>query len=99
MHNVHVHLASADTPKVPIAHSAMTVYARAMIDEPTMIPGPKLAEQRRGYGVTRRALAGQLGLHRNTVRAWETAPSVDVLRQRRYLTALRALVDNLGHVA
>jgi DNA-binding transcriptional regulator YiaG len=65
----------------------------AMIDEPTTVPGPKLADQRRGYGITRRALAEQLGLHRNTLRAWETAHSVDVLRQRRYIAALRELVD------
>jgi len=63
-----------------------------MIDEPATVPGPRLAEQRRGYGVTRAALAARLGLHRNTVRAWETAHAVDVLRQRRYATALRELV-------
>ena len=77
----------------------MNVYAPGMIDEPTTIPGPKLAEQRRGYGVTRRALAEQLGLHRNTLRAWETAHSVDVLRQRRYIAALRAVIDKSGQVA
>jgi transcriptional regulator with XRE-family HTH domain len=65
----------------------------AMIEDPTTIPGPRLAEQRRGYGITRRALADRLGLHRNTLRAWETAHSVDVLRQRRYIAALRALID------
>jgi DNA-binding transcriptional regulator YiaG len=64
-----------------------------MIDEPAIVPGPKLAEQRRGYGVTRQALAAQLGLHRNTVRAWETAHAVDVIRQRRYIAALRELVE------
>lgn len=64
-----------------------------MIDEPTTIPGPKLAEQRRGYGVSRQALADRLGLHRNTLRAWETAHAVDVLRQRRYVAALRELVE------
>ena len=46
-----------------------------------------------GYGVTRAALAARLGLHRNTLRAWETAHAVDVLRQRRYVTALRELID------
>lgn len=64
-----------------------------MIDEPTIVPGPRLAEQRRGYGVTRRALADRLGLHRNTLRAWETAHAVDVIRQRRYIAALRELVE------
>jgi len=39
------------------------------------------------------ALADQLGLHRNTLRAWETAHAVDVLRQRRYLAALQTIVD------
>ena len=69
------------------------------IEEPATVPGPRLAEQRRGYGVTRRALAECLGLHRNTLRAWETAHSVDVLRQRRYIAALRTLVDEPGGVA
>lgn len=64
-----------------------------MIDEPATVPGPRLAEQRRGYGVTRRALADRLGLHRNTLRAWETAHELDVLRQRRYASALREIVD------
>ena len=64
-----------------------------MIEEPATVPGPRLAEQRRGYGVTRRALAERLGLHRNTLRAWETAHSVDVIRQRRYIAALREIVD------
>lgn len=63
------------------------------IDTPVTIPGPKLAAQRRGYGITREALALRLGLHRNTLRAWETAAELDVLRQRRYLSALRELVD------
>jgi DNA-binding transcriptional regulator YiaG len=64
-----------------------------VIEAPATIPGPRLAEQRRGYGVTRRALAERMGLHRNTVRAWELSPEVDVLRQRRYFAALRELVD------
>jgi DNA-binding transcriptional regulator YiaG len=64
-----------------------------MIEEPTTIPGPRLAELRMGYGVKRRALADRLGLHRNTLRAWETAHAVDVLRQRRYIAALREIVD------
>jgi DNA-binding transcriptional regulator YiaG len=63
------------------------------LEAPSLIPGPRLAEQRRGYGVTRRALAERLGLHRNTLRAWETSEAVDVLRQRRYFAALRELVD------
>jgi transcriptional regulator with XRE-family HTH domain len=63
------------------------------LESPATVPGPILAEQRRGYGITRRALAEKLGLHRNTLRAWETAHSVDVLRQRRYAAALRALID------
>jgi DNA-binding transcriptional regulator YiaG len=63
------------------------------IETPLTIPGPKLAAQRRGYGVTRESLAARLGLHRNTLRAWETAAELDVLRQRRYLSALRELVD------
>lgn len=64
-----------------------------VLEPPATIPGPKLAEQRRGYGVTRKSLAEKLGLHRNTLRAWEMASEVDVIRQRRYFTALRELVD------
>jgi DNA-binding XRE family transcriptional regulator len=75
-----------------VAYRAMTVYICDMINEPATIPGPRLAEQRRGYGVTREALAKKLGVHRNTLRAWETAHSLDVLRQRRYVTALRDLI-------
>jgi DNA-binding transcriptional regulator YiaG len=65
------------------------------IETPTTVPGPALADRRRGYGVTREALAAHLGLHRNTLRAWETAHSVDVLRQRRYMAALREIVDTV----
>lgn len=64
-----------------------------MIEEPTTIPGPKLAEMRKGYGVSREALRKRLGIHRNTLRAWETAHQVDVMKQRRYAAALRELVD------
>lgn len=67
-----------------------------MIDEPTTVPGPVLAAKRRGYGVTREALAAQLGLHRNTLRAWETAHSLDVIRQKRYVEALRTIVENVA---
>ena len=63
------------------------------IEAPLTVPGPKLAAQRRGYGVTRRALAARMGVHWNTLRIWEMAPEVDVLRQRRYFAALRELVD------
>lgn len=63
------------------------------IEAPVTVPGPTLAAQRKGYGVTREALAATLKLHRNTVRAWETAAELDVIRQRRYLAALRLIVD------
>lgn len=93
MHNVQVQVYRASTRWSGVAYRAMTVYCSGMIDEPTTIPGPRLAEQRRGYGVTRQALADRLGLHRNTLRAWETAHELDVLRQRRYVVALRELVE------
>ena len=64
-----------------------------VIEQPVTIPGPKLAAQRRGYGITREALASKMGLHRNTLRAWETAAELDVIRQRKYIAALRELVD------
>lgn len=64
-----------------------------MLDDPAVIPGPRLAEQRRGYGVSRQALADHMGVHRNTLREWEKAHALDVLRQRRYVTALRELVE------
>jgi DNA-binding transcriptional regulator YiaG len=66
---------------------------RSMIDEPTTIPGPELAAKRKAYGVTREQLRRQLGLHRNTLRAWETTHELDVIRQRRYLEALRTIVE------
>lgn len=94
MHIVQVHVLRAGTSKVGVAYRALHVYSPGMIDEPTIVPGPKLAEQRRGYGVTRRALAEKLGLHRNTLAAWESAHAVDVIRQRRYIAALRELVDS-----
>lgn len=90
---MHVQAYRSCTPNVGVAYRAMNVYLSAMIDEPATIPGPRLADQRRGYGVTRQALADRLGLHRNTLRAWETAHAVDVLRQRRYAAALRELVE------
>ena len=64
-----------------------------VIETPATVPGPKLAAQRRAYGVTRKDLAAHLGLHRNTLRAWETSEAVPVLRQRRYFAALREIVD------
>ena len=60
---------------------------------PLTIPGRKLREQREGYGVTRQDLAAKLGLHRNTLLAWENTPGLDVIRQRKYIAALRELVD------
>ena len=63
------------------------------LEAPITVPGPRLATQRKGYGVTRADLAARLGVHRNTLLAWEQAPSLDVIRQRRYLTGLRELVD------
>ena len=94
MHIVHVQVVRAGTSFGVLHYRALHVYALGMeIETPATIPGPALAEQRRGYGVTRRALADQLGLHRNTLRAWETAHAVDVLRQRRYLAALQTIVD------
>lgn len=63
---------------------------------PVKVPGADLAARRDAYGVTRIDLAAKMGLHRNTLRAWETAPEVDVLRQRRYLAALRELVDSVA---
>ena len=63
------------------------------LEPPATVPGPRLAIQRRGYGVTRRALADSLGLHRTTLREWELTPELDVLRTRRYLAALRRIVD------
>ncbi len=62
-------------------------------DAPLTIPGEKLRAQRRGYGITRAALATKLQHHRNTLMAWEKDPAVDVRRQRIYLAALRELVD------
>lgn len=64
-----------------------------VIEAPITIPGRRLAAQRKGYGITRAALAAHLGLHRNTLLAWEQTDALDVLRQRKYLTALRELVD------
>lgn len=93
MHNVHVQVLRACTGKSLVAYRALHVYASCMIDEPAIVPGPQLAEARRGYGVSRRDLADRLRVHRNTLRAWETAHSVDVIRARRYSTALREIVD------
>lgn len=64
-----------------------------MIEEPTTVPGPRLADQRRGYGVSRQALADHMKLHRNTLREWEKAHALDVIRTRRYVAALRELIE------
>ena len=65
----------------------------ARMESAQTIPGPRLAAQRAAYGVMAADLAERLGIHRNTLRRWEQDPAVDVLRQRRYLTALRQIVD------
>jgi len=57
------------------------------------VPGSDLARERTAYGVTRKALAERMGLHRNTLLNWENAPEVTVIDQRRYLLALRTLVE------
>lgn len=73
---------------------ARNVHATDMVIEaPVTVPGPRLRAQREGYGITRKDLAARLGHHRNTLAAWESAPAVDVRRQRLYLAALRELVD------
>lgn len=64
-----------------------------MIDEPTTVPGPRLKEQRQGYGVSRQALADHMHLHRNTLREWEKAHALDVIRTRRYVAALTELIE------
>ncbi len=66
------------------------------IETPATIPGPDLAALRLGYGIKRSELAKHLNRHRNTLRAWETAHTVDVRRQREYTRGLRELVDE-GH--
>lgn len=63
------------------------------IDSPATVPGSVLAAERVTYGVKRTRLAQKLGLHRNTLRDWEMADEVDVIRQRRYRSALRDLVE------
>ena len=69
------------------------------MDTPTTVPGPTLAAHRKAYGISRQALADRLGLHRNTLMAWENAHEVTVLRQRRYLAALRELVEQIDGAA
>lgn len=63
------------------------------IEAPVKVPGTVLAAERDTYGVTREDLAKKLRLHRNTLRGWENAPEVDVIRQRRYRAALREIVE------
>lgn len=64
------------------------------LDEAIKIPGSKLAAQRDAYGIERTALAARMGLHRNTLLAWEAEDRLlTVIEQRRYLRALRALVE------
>lgn len=60
---------------------------------PVTVPGQKLREQRKAYGITRTDLAAKLQHHRNTIEAWEKSPALDVRRQRLYLAALRELVE------
>lgn len=68
----------------------------ALDNPPITIHGSKLRAQRKGYGITRKALAAKLQHHRNTILAWENDPEVDVRRQRLYLAALRELVDDVA---
>lgn len=63
--------------------------------ETTTIPGAKLRLQREAYGVTQAQMAAVLGHTRDTIRAWEARPSVDVRRHRLYLAALRKVADTL----
>jgi transcriptional regulator with XRE-family HTH domain len=63
------------------------------IEAPLTIPGSRLRAQREAYGVARTHLADRLGLHRNTLLGWERESALDVIRQRRYLAALRQLVE------
>lgn len=63
--------------------------------ETTTIPGAKLRSQREAYGVTQAQMAAVLGHTRDTIRAWESRPSVDVRRHRLYLAALRKVADTL----
>ena len=75
-------------------HTVRAPCILMVMDEttPTKVPGSVLASERDVYGVTRRRLAEKMGLHRNTLRGWETDPEVDVIRQRRYRAALQAIV-------
>ena len=50
--------------------------------------------QREAYGVEQQVLAAKLQHHRNTIAAWEQMPAVDLRRQRLYLAALRACVED-----
>jgi DNA-binding transcriptional regulator YiaG len=66
---------------------------RGMEDElPRPVPGPSLAEQRRTVGVSQKALADRMGVHRVTLNGWEKAAAIDPLRAARYNRALRELV-------
>lgn len=86
--------------RVGLDRHACHVQACGMLsDAPLTVPGPRLRAQREGYGITRKALAAKLQHHRNTLMAWEADPAVDVLRQRRYVAALRELVDGPDRVA
>jgi transcriptional regulator with XRE-family HTH domain len=60
--------------------------------DPVKVPGSRLAAQRDAYGIARTDLAARMGLHRNTLLAWEQR-DLTVLEQRRYLRALRELVE------
>lgn len=69
------------------------MHTLPMDTAPAKIPGAVLAAERDTYGVSRTDLARKLRLHRNTLRDWEKALEVDVIKAARYRNALREFVD------
>lgn len=56
-----------------------------------MSTGTELQEARERAGLTQEQVAAKLGVHRQTVTAWEGKAQVKPLRAERFLTAVREL--------
>ena len=66
---------------------------RGMDDLPKPADGRALAARRRELGVTQKAVAEALGVHRLTLNDWERTERLDAIRAARYERALVALVS------
>ena len=59
---------------------------------PKPSPGAELVALRKREGVSQKAVAEALGIHRTRLNAWESESEVDTIRAERYRRAVAQLV-------